>query len=263
MRPNRIKALWREGKAAAAAWLSTADTYVAETLANSGFDALVLDMQHGMGIGPDRAVLWLQAVSTTDTVPLVRVPWNEPFFIQWVLDAGAYGVIVPLVDSYEAAAKAGGATRYAPKGYRSVGPNRARFYAGADYHDHANDEIICLVMIEHPDAVDRVDEIAKAPGIDGFYIGPSDLAVAMGLQPGMAQDDPRHAAACQRVLDGARANGLVAGVHCGSPEQAAARFRQGFAFCPVASDVGLLAAGARTALQTVRKGAADRLVGAA
>ena len=85
MRINKVKSLWQEGKAPTVAWLDTADTYVAESMANVGFDALVLDMQHGMAIGPDRAALWLQAVSTTDTVPIVRVPWNEPFFIQWVL----------------------------------------------------------------------------------------------------------------------------------------------------------------------------------
>jgi len=91
MRTNKVKSLWQEGKVPTVAWLDTADTYVAETIANVGFDVLVLDMQHGMAIGPDRAALWLQAVSTTDTMPMVRVPWNEPFFIQWVLDAGAYG----------------------------------------------------------------------------------------------------------------------------------------------------------------------------
>ena len=108
MRKNKAKLLWQEGKAPTVAWLDTADTYVAEIIANIGFDVLVLDMQHGMAIGPDRAALWLQAVSTTDTMPMVRVPWNEPFFIQWVLDAGAYGVIVPLVNNREEAAKAGG-----------------------------------------------------------------------------------------------------------------------------------------------------------
>ena len=89
MRTNKVKTLWQQGKAPTMAWLSTADTYVAEIMANAGIDALVLDMQHGMAIGPDRAGLWLQAVSTTETVPFVRVPWNEPVFVQWVLDAGA------------------------------------------------------------------------------------------------------------------------------------------------------------------------------
>ncbi|MBM3947341.1 MAG: 2,4-dihydroxyhept-2-ene-1,7-dioic acid aldolase, partial [SAR202 cluster bacterium] len=183
MRANKVKALWKQGKPVAVGWVSSADTYVAEVLANAGFDALVLDMQHGMGIGPDRAALWLQAVSTTNTVPMVRVPWNEPWYMQWVLDAGAYGVIVPLVNSREEAAKAGGACRYPPLGYRSMGPNRARLYGGVDYFQNANQEIACLVMVEDLRTVDQIDELAKAPGIDGFYIGPADLAISMGVAP--------------------------------------------------------------------------------
>ena len=252
MRANRVKELWHQGKPAIVGWLSSADNYVAEVMANAGFDALVLDMQHGMGIGVDRATACLQAISTTDTVPMVRVPWNEPAYIQYVLDAGAYGVIVPLVNTAEEATKAGGACRYPPLGYRSVGPNRVNLYAGPDYFEHANDELICLVMIEHIDAVARLEEIAAAPGIDGFYIGPADLAASMGLPPGIGSRDPRHADACQRVLDVATARGLVAGIHCARPEEAVRRFAQGFRFCPVGSDVGFVTAGARGALQSCR-----------
>lgn len=259
MRPNKVKALWRAGKAVTVGWQSTPDTYVTEALAHAGFDALVLDMQHGMGIGPDRAAVWLQVVSSTETVPFVRVPWNEPVFIQWALDAGAYGVIVPLVNNLEEATQAARAARYAPQGFRSVGPNRVRLYAGADYVENANDEIVCLVMIEHPDSVAKMEEIAKAPGIDGFYIGPSDLAVAMGLSASTGQNDPRHQEACQRVLDVARAHGLVAGIHCGGPEQAAQRFAQGFSFCPLGSDVGFVSGGAQAALTTVRQATPDRV----
>ncbi len=253
MRANRVKQLWREGKAVSVGWQSTPDTYVAETMAHAGFDALVLDMQHGMGIGPDRAALWLQTVSTTDTVPLVRVSWNEPVLIQWVLDAGAYGIIVPLVNNGEEAAKAGRASRYAPLGFRSVGPNRARYYGGSDYVLHANEEIICLVMVEHPDTLENLGDMAGAPGVDGFYIGPSDLAVAMGLPAGTGQDDPRHQAACQQVLDSARELGVVAGIHCGGAEQAARRFEQGFRFCPVGSDIGFVSSGGLNAMQRVRE----------
>lgn len=253
MRPNKVKAMWKQGKPVAVGWVSSADTYVAEVMANAGFDALVLDMQHGMGIGPDRAATWLQAVSTTETVPMVRVPWNEPQYVQWVLDAGAYGVIVPLVNSKEEAAKAGGACRYPPLGYRSIGPNRARLYGGPDYFQHANQEVVCLVMVEDLRTVDQIDELAKAPGIDGFYIGPADLAISMGVAPGGYRQDERHAAACQRVVDAAKSHGLVAGTHCGGPEEAVQRFSQGFKFCPIGSDVGMIAAGAAAALQTVRK----------
>ncbi len=252
MRTNKVKELWREGKAPTMAWLSTPDPYIAEVMANVGFDVLVLDMQHGMTIGPDRAGHWLQVVSTTNTVPMVRVPWNEPVFIQWVLDAGAYGVIVPLVNTREEATKAGGTCRYPPLGYRSVGPNRVRLYAGADYAQHANEEIICLVMIEDINTVARLEELTQAPGIDGFYIGPADLAISMGEAPRTYRESTRHAEACQRVLDIAKAHSLIAGVHCGSPEEVVQRINQGFMFSPAVNDVGAVTAGANAALQTVR-----------
>jgi 4-hydroxy-2-oxoheptanedioate aldolase len=254
MRKNKVKSLWQEGKAPTVAWLDTADTFVAETIANIGFDVLVLDMQHGMAIGPDRAALWLQAVSTTDTMPVVRVPWNEPFFIQWVLDAGAYGVIVPLINTREEAVKAAGACRYPPMGYRSAGANRARLYGGVDYFKQANKEIICLVMIEDIKTVAHIETLVDVPGIDGFYIGPSDLAVSMGLGPPEYRESTKHAEACHQVLEAAKSHGLVCGIHCGSPGEVVQRTAQGFMFCPAISGIGSLAAAASTALQEVRGG---------
>ncbi|MFC1958234.1 HpcH/HpaI aldolase/citrate lyase family protein [Chloroflexota bacterium] len=252
MRNNQVKLLWQQGKPPTVAWLSSADTYIAEVMANVGFDALVLDMQHGMAIGPDRAALWLQAVSTTDTVPMVRVPWNDPVFIQLVLDAGAYGVIVPLVNNRDEAAKAGGACRYPPAGYRSIGPNRARFYGGTDYIEQANQEIVCLVMVEDIKTVARIEELADAPGIDGFYIGPSDLAASMSLMPQTYRESAEHAKACRQVLDVARSHGLIAGVHCGSPQEVLQRTAEGFMFCPAINDVRALMTAANAALQEVR-----------
>lgn len=253
MRPNKLKQIWSEGAPANMGWMSSPDTLLAETLAYAGFDALTLDMQHGMGIGPDRAATWLQAVSQTDTVPLVRVPWNDPSYMQWVLDAGAYGVIVPLIGSREEAERAAGACRYPPVGFRSVGPNRVRNYAGTDYVDKANEEIVCLVMVEHIDTIAELDDIAQVPGIDGFYIGPMDLAQTMGLEPARYVSSKEHADACQEVLDAAKRHGLVAGTHCGSPEEASKRFDQGFQLCPVLSDSRALAEAASDALKVIRK----------
>jgi 4-hydroxy-2-oxoheptanedioate aldolase len=244
--------LWNGGKPAIAGWLFTADPYVVETMAHAGFDALILDMQHGMGIGPERAATALQAISTSDTVPLVRVPWNDPVHIQYVLDAGAYGVIVPLVNSRGDAERAGRACRFPPSGSRSMGANRAHLYAGTDYFARANDEIACLVMVEHTKAVEHIDEIVATPGIDGVYIGPSDLAVSMGLPPGLDIQDSNHLAACQRVLDAALAAGLVAGMHCAGPGEGKRRLAQGFHLCTIGADVRFVAAGARAALEGVR-----------
>ena len=253
MRPNKIKAMWRDGKPAAAGWLQTGDPYIAEAMANAGYDAVIIDMQHGMAITPDRAIACLQAISTTDTVPMVRVAWNDAREIQFVLDAGAYGVIVPLVNTYDEAVQAAGASRYPPLGYRSLGVNRVEFYAGDDYFQHANDEIIVLVMIESMQAVDNLEEIAKAPGIDGFYIGPSDLAVSLGIPPGpTASSNPRHIAACQRVMDVANASGLVP-CHHGGPglDEAVGRFAEGFKMCQIGSDIGMVRAGAAAALKVI------------
>lgn len=252
MRPNKIKALWRQGKPAVAGWISSGNPYIAEVMANAGYDALVIDMQHGLGITADKAIACLQAISTTDTVPMVRVPWNDPMQIQYVLDGGAYGLIVPLVNNAEDAAKAAGASRYPPMGFRSVAPNRTRFYGGADYFQHANEEIIVLVMIETQDGLDNLEEIAQVPGIDGFYIGPSDLAVALGLPPAPdSAKDPRHVAACQRVLDVANRTGLVPCHHSNGPEDAIRLFDLGFKLSQVGADVRMISAGSAAALKTV------------
>ena len=253
MRSNKIKTLWSQGKPATAGWLSSGNTFIAEAMANSGYDGIVIDMQHGMGITADKAISCMQAISTTDTVPIVRVPWNDPMQIQYVLDAGAYGIIIPLVNTYEEAVQAAGACRYPPLGYRSLGPNRATLYGGPDYAQHANEEIIVLVMIETKEAIDNLEEIAKAPGIDGFYIGPSDLAVSFGIPIGPdTQQDPIHVAACQKVVDVANAAGLVPCHHGGTTaDEAARRFKEGFKMCQLGSDVGMVRAASAQALKIV------------
>ncbi|MGE5620449.1 MAG: HpcH/HpaI aldolase family protein [Sphingomonadaceae bacterium] len=254
MRPNKVKQLWRAGKPIVTGWCSTPDPYTTEVMARSGFDCLVLDMQHGMAIGPDRAAVWLQIVGQSDTTPIVRVPWNEPAYIQWVLDAGAMGVIVPMVNNVEEAKKAIGACRYPPMGYRSNGPNRTRLYNGTDYFDHANDEVLCLVMMETVEGIESIDEIAKLPGLDGYYLGPTDLAVSMGLKPGFDVKDPRHVAAVQKVVDTARAHGQIAGIHTGTVEEAVRRYRQGYQLIPVCNDIWLLTAGIQKNLKEYRDG---------
>lgn len=254
MRPNRAKALWQEGKPVLTGWCHTPDPFTSEVMARAGFDALVLDMQHGMAIGPERAAVWLQIVGQVDTTPLVRIPWNEPAFAQWVLDAGAMGLIVPMVSTVEDAKRAAGACKYPPVGYRSNGPNRARFALGPDYGVKANDEIICLVMIETVEGVENVEEIVQVPGVDGVYIGPSDLARDMGLTPSLDVKDPDHVAACQKVLDVAKRHGKIAGLHPTGPEEALRRWAQGFTISPVCSDVNSLAASVGRAVAQFREG---------
>jgi 4-hydroxy-2-oxoheptanedioate aldolase len=254
MRPNRVKELWKSGKPVLTGWCSTPDPFTTEVMVRAGFDALILDMQHGMTIGPDRAGVWLQIVGQSDTTPIVRVPWNEPAFIQWVLDAGAMGVIVPMVNSVEDARKAIGACRYPPVGYRSNGPNRTRLCNGSDYFLRANEEVICLVMMETVEGIESIEEIAKLPGVDGYYIGPTDLAVSMGLMPEFDVKDPRHVAAVQKVVDVARAHGQQAGIHVASVEEGIRRYRQGFNLMPICSDIWLLTAGLQKNIQEFKEG---------
>ena len=252
MRPNKVKQMWKAGKPVAAGWLSTGNPYVAEIMAHAGFDAIIMDLQHGMGFTTEKAIQCMQAISTTDTVPVCRMGWNDPKDIQFVLDAGAYGVIVPLVNTKAEAEQAVGACKYPPAGYRSSGPNRARLYGGADYGQHANEEIFVLAMIETQQAVDNLEQIASVKGLDGYYIGPSDLAVSLGIPTGPdVRKNPRHAAACQRVVDVARAHGLVPGHHGSNPEEAAERFAQGFMMCQIGSDAGMVTNGSAAALKAL------------
>ncbi|MEE9198742.1 MAG: aldolase/citrate lyase family protein, partial [Dehalococcoidia bacterium] len=151
------------------------------------------------------------------------------------------------------ATRAGMSCRYPPIGFRSIGPNRVNLYAGSDYYRHANDERVCLAMVESIETIPHLEEMAQAPGIDGFYIGPADLAISMGGDPTKYREIKEHNEATQKVLDVAGAHGLVAGIHCRSPEEVNDRFRQGFMICPAAADASLMAISAKAAVEKIRK----------
>lgn len=235
MRENRLKRLWSEGQPALGGWLTIPSSFSAELFGNAGFDWVCVDMQHGL-IDYQVGVTMLQALSTSETVPIVRVPWNEPGIIMKSLDAGGYGVIVPMVNSKAEAEAAVGACRYAPDGFRSYGPVRAAVYGGRDYSAKANEEMLCIVMIETREAVQNVDEILSVPGVDVAYIGPADLSVSLGLPPASYHEEAAYAEAVQKVVDACSRHGVIAGFHGGNPTNARARIEQGFRFVEVASD---------------------------
>ena len=188
-------------------WLSVSHGFTAEVMARQGFDTLCVDMQHGT---TDMNDVWpmLQAISQTDTVPVVRVPWNDPATIMKALDLGAYGIIVPLINTAEDAAKAVAACRYPPVGMRSSGPVRAVHYGGADYVAKANDEIVIMAMIETKEGLANLDAICATPGLDAVYIGPSDLLVrARAWPPRGDNPDPVHIATCDKIRDAAHKRG--------------------------------------------------------
>jgi 4-hydroxy-2-oxoheptanedioate aldolase len=251
MRPNRLRQIWAAGGAVANGWLAIPNSFSAETMAHQGWDSLTVDLQHGV-VDYQAMVTMLQAISTTDTVPVVRVPWLEPGILMKTLDAGAYGVICPMVNTREDAQKLVAYTHYAPRGTRSFGPIRALLYGGADYPQHANDTIVTFAMIETAQALDNLDAILSVEGLDAIYIGPSDLSLALGCTPTFDELDPKAAQAVDHILERAKAHGLVAGIHNASTEAALTRIAKGFQFVTVSSDARLMAAGAQQVMAKMR-----------
>ncbi len=251
MRENRLRTLWKDDKAAVNGWLAIPNSFSAEVMAHQGWDTLTIDLQHGV-IDYQAMVTMLQAISTTPTVPIVRVPWLEPAGLMKALDAGAYGVICPMVNTREDAQKLVAYTNYAPKGGRSFGPVRALLYGGADYAERANETVVRFAMIETAQALDNLDDILSVEGIDAVYIGPSDLSLSLGCRPVFDDVDPPVAQAIDHILERAKAHGVQAGVHNGRTDVALARIAKGFRFVTVGSDARLMAAGSQQVLSTMR-----------
>ena len=251
MRPNRIKQMWRDRQPVTLGWCSIPNGFTAELMARQGFDALCIDMQHGLS---DFSDVWpmLQAISQTETVPVVRVPWNDPPVIMRALDAGAYGIIVPLVNTAEDAAKAVAACRYPPVGMRSSGPVRAVHYGGADYVANANNEIVIMAMIETKEGLANLDRICATPGLDAVYIGPADLSFALGMAPRGDNPDPIHIATCDKIRDAAHKHNIKAVMHCASAAFAAGAVKRGFDMVMLTSDLASMIAGARRQLDDLK-----------
>lgn len=251
MRENRLRSIWKTGGAAVNGWLTIPDGFCAEVMAHEGWDALTVDLQHGV-IDYPALVPMLQAISSTSTVPVVRVPWLEPGILMKALDAGAYAVICPMVNTREDAQKLVAYTHYAPRGMRSYGPARALLYGGPDYLHRANDTVVVFAMIETAQALDNLDAILSVEGLDAVYVGPADLSISLGCEPDFDDPAPTVAQAIDHILERASAHHVVAGIHNGTPEGALRRIEKGFRFVSVASDARLLADGARAALQKIR-----------
>jgi 4-hydroxy-2-oxoheptanedioate aldolase len=252
MRENTVRSIWGRGGVVVNGWLSIPSSYSAEVMAHQGFDSLVIDMQHGV-VDYQSAVAMLQAISTTPTIPLARVPWNDPAHLMKILDAGVYGVICPMVNTRAQAEALVGACKYAPHGFRSFGPVRASMYGGEDYWERANDELLVVPMIETVEALDNLDEIVSTPGVDAVYVGPADLSLSMGKEPGIDRTHPEVVEAQRRVAAACARHGIVAGIHTGTPEYALKMVEDGYRFVTVGSDSRSLAVQAAADLTAVRK----------
>jgi len=252
MRINTTKRLLRAGKPAIGGWLTFPCVNVAEAMAHAGFDWVSVDAEHG-AMSIEMLNNMFMAIGTTSAMPLCRIPENDPVWIKRILDAGAMGIVVPMVCSATEAADAVAAAKYPPAGIRSAGGGRWRYWAGEDYPQYADDEILVVVMIEHIDAVDRVEDILSVPGVDACFIGPNDLAWSMGLGKGQGANDPSHVKAVARVLEGAKKVGVPAGIHCRSIDEVWQRAEQGFQFLACTSDHAMLFNTARDAAKTIRQ----------
>jgi len=248
MRPNRLREIWAEGRPVLNGWCSIGSAFVAESLARQGWDSVTIDVQHGV-IGYSEMLAMLQAVSGTEATPLVRVPWNQPGELMKALDAGALGVICPMINNRAEAEAFVRACRYPPDGFRSYGPTRAALAHGADYAEHANREVLAFAMIETAEGLAKAEEITSTPGLDGIYVGPSDLSLALGGPPTQDSDDPMRLEAFDRILAACGKAGVRCGVHTTSAAYSQKMIDRGFDLVTVGADARYLAAGRREAAE--------------
>ena len=221
------------------AWLSIPSSYAVESIVHQGFDAATVDCQHGM-MGFEGALAMLQAISTTSVVPLVRPSGLHPSEIMRYLDAGSYGIICPMISTVEDARALVSACRYPPHGTRSFGPARGLLYGGTGYLDGANEEILVLAMIETCEGLKNLDAILAVPGLDGIYVGPNDLSLAMGLRPANESVEPAVVDAIERTRAMTVAAGKIAGIFCSDGPAAAGRIQEGFDLVTPGNDAALL-----------------------
>lgn len=253
MRENTLRTKLANGEAIANGWLAIPSGVAAEGMAHAGFDSLTIDMQHGP-IHYDAALPMLQAISSTDTIPLARVPWNEPGIIMKMLDAGAYGIICPMVNSRAECEAFVGACRYPPLGYRSYGPTRVSMYAGDDYAKNANATVLTFAMIETAKALENLEEILSVEGLDAIYVGPADLSQSLGGPPGADFEDGPVPPALDTIIEAAKRHGIYAGIHNASASYARRMIDKGFQFATVQSDLVFLRSKAAEVARDIKNG---------
>jgi 4-hydroxy-2-oxoheptanedioate aldolase len=248
---DRLRETWARGGTALNAWLTLEGAASATAVAAAGFDSVTLDLQHGASEPHDAARIFA-GIETTDSIPLVRVRWNDPAELMRMLDVGARGIVCPMVGSRGEAEALVAACRYPPEGIRSYGPVHGALGAGREHVAKANELVLTFAMIETAEGFGNLDEIASTPGLDGLYVGPSDLSLGLGLDTFADLGDPRLLEALDAVVDAAKRHEIVAGVHAPSPERSAAMAERGFRFVTPAVDTSLIAHGASASLERTR-----------
>ncbi len=257
MRDNTVRTRLAASQIVVNGWLSIASSYSAEGVGHSGVHAVTVDLQHGM-LGFSDALAMMQAISATPATPMVRVPELNPAKIMRLLDAGAYGIICPMISTPEQTQKLVDACRYPPEGNRSFGPSRGLLYGGPDYVTNANETVMAIPMIETDEAVERIEEILDVGGVDMVYIGPNDLAFELDGHTGCPR--PKSEAALLHVLNAATKRGIPAGIFCGSGEEARSRIEQGFRLVTPGNDFAHLTRSMREAVRVTLADTSSEIV---
>ena len=248
---NSVRERWKVGIPTINGWLTLPAALSAEIMARVGFDSVTIDMQHG-AIDYSDALALLTSLTATEVTPLVRVPNSDPTFITRVLDIGALGVICPMINTANEARMFAAGARYYPVGNRSSGPLRASMIYGADYFKQVNDAVLVLGMVETPGAIANLDEILGVEGMDGIYVGPNDLGIAMGMAAGTDREEPEFIRTLQDIARRATAHGKIPGLHTNSSKYALHAISMGYGFVTVCADAGLIREGALSAVKEVR-----------
>ena len=244
IKSNPVVDKLRSGQPSVGSWLTLCSPVAAEAMAQVGWDWLVVDVEHSP-VGFETMVNCFRAVQLGGAVPMARIPWNETVWIQRTLDAGALGLVVPMVNTAEDARGVVSNMRYATKGQRSFGGSRIAAYIDGDYRTWTEENLAVIVMIETAQAVENAEAILGTEGVVGCFIGPNDLALSLGVSPSETGPGTIHEEAIQAVLAAAKKTGKAAGKHCFTPAELTLRISQGFQFLALASDLRFMAKAAR------------------
>ena len=244
IKTNPVMDKLRSGQPCVGSWLSLCSPAAAEMMAHVGWDWLVVDVQHSP-VGFETMVNCFRAIQLGGAVPMARVPWNDTIWIQRTLDAGALGLVVPMVNTAEEAKSAVSNFKFATKGRRSYGGSRVAPYIDGDYRSWIDENLAIMVMIETVQAVENAEAILAVKGVVGCFIGPADLALSMGIDLSDTGPGTEHEAAMMQVLAAAKKMGRAAGKHCANSADVSLRIKQGFQFLALSSDAGILGRAAR------------------
>lgn len=256
MKTNRVKEILRSGRPSFGTWLSLGNLFAARVLARLNFDWLTLDLEHSPIDWAEAAAIF-GAIADAGNVPLARVPQGSHDYIKRALDAGAWGIVVPMVDTVEQAQAAIAAAKYPPQGNRSLGGGWHALNFGcasSEYYRRANDEILVVLQTESLRGIANAAEIYRLPGVDAIFVGPVDLRANMRGPDGSEAGDAAFEAAIQRVIEIGRQTGTPTGMHVMEASAALERAAQGMQFLAVGSDLRLMSQQAQTALGALRPG---------